>query len=153
MKNMIMYILLLLTMLFTLGCAEDEATSAPEKPEETEKVAADETTTEEEPETQEENKEMEDPAPSQETTEKEMTIESEKLEPKTQPSSNETDEDLFSGYERIDVDGGDQSGHRASSVVVDIGYGDREYWAFTNVIFRLEAFTLGIKRTTHIRHI
>ncbi len=28
--------------------------------------------------------------------------------------------------------GGDLSGYREPNVVVDIGYGDREYWAFTN---------------------
>lgn len=40
--------------------------------------------------------------------------------------------DLFSGYKLIEVNGGDLSGHRESNVVVDVGYGDREYWAFTN---------------------
>ncbi|MHC0038869.1 DNA/RNA non-specific endonuclease [Pseudoneobacillus sp. C159] len=40
--------------------------------------------------------------------------------------------DLFSGYKLIEVDGGDLSGYREPNVVVDIGYGDREYWAFTN---------------------
>ncbi|MDN4067650.1 DNA/RNA non-specific endonuclease [Paenibacillus vini] len=39
---------------------------------------------------------------------------------------------LFSGYKRIEVDGGDLSGYREPNVVVDVGYGDREYWAFTN---------------------
>ena len=29
----------------------------------------------------------------------------------------------------IEVDGGDLSGHREPYVAVDIGYGDREYWA------------------------
>ncbi|MFL0507187.1 DNA/RNA non-specific endonuclease [Ureibacillus sp. 179-F W5.1 NHS] len=38
----------------------------------------------------------------------------------------------FSGYKLIEVDGGDLSGYREPNVVVDIGYGDREYWAFTN---------------------
>lgn len=42
----------------------------------------------------------------------------------------------FDGYKKIEVDGGDMSGHREPSVVVDIGFGNREYWAFTNVIFR-----------------
>lgn len=32
----------------------------------------------------------------------------------------------------IEVDGGDLSGHREPYVAVDIGYGDREYWAYTN---------------------
>lgn len=36
------------------------------------------------------------------------------------------------GYELIEVDGGDLSGYRKPNVVVDIGFGDREYWAFTN---------------------
>ena len=28
--------------------------------------------------------------------------------------------------------GGELSGYRAANVVVDIGFGDREYWAYTN---------------------
>ena len=35
-------------------------------------------------------------------------------------------------YEIVEVDGGDMSGDRLANVVVDVGYGDREYWAFTN---------------------
>ncbi len=42
------------------------------------------------------------------------------------------DDNLFEGYEIIEVDGGDLSGHREKNVAVDIGFGDREYWAFTN---------------------
>ncbi|QHI73446.1 DNA/RNA non-specific endonuclease [Aminipila terrae] len=38
----------------------------------------------------------------------------------------------FKGYEKIVVDGGDMSGYRKANVAVDIGFGDREYWAFTN---------------------
>ena len=38
----------------------------------------------------------------------------------------------FEGYRLIAVDGGDLSGIREANVVVDIGYGDRAYWAFTN---------------------
>ena len=30
------------------------------------------------------------------------------------------------------MDGGDTSGYRQANVVVDIGFGDRKYWAFTN---------------------
>jgi hypothetical protein len=36
------------------------------------------------------------------------------------------------GYALIEVDGGNISGYRAANVVVDIGFGDREYWAYTN---------------------
>lgn len=55
------------------------------------------------------------------------------------PESNKTvaevvahETPLFDGYKLIYVDGGDLSGHREANVVVDIGFGDREYWAFTN---------------------
>lgn len=40
--------------------------------------------------------------------------------------------ELFAGHALIEVDGGDLSGTREANAVVDIGYGDREYWAFTN---------------------
>ncbi len=40
--------------------------------------------------------------------------------------------DAFKGYKKIEVDGGDLSGSRQANVVVDIGFGDRKYWAFTN---------------------
>lgn len=36
------------------------------------------------------------------------------------------------GYTLIEVDGGDLSGYRQANVVVDIGFGDREYLAYTN---------------------
>lgn len=39
---------------------------------------------------------------------------------------------MFDGYKLIEVDGGDLSGYREPNVVVNIGFGDREYWAFTN---------------------
>lgn len=35
-------------------------------------------------------------------------------------------------YKLIKVAGGDTSGHREPNVVVDVGYGDRKYWAYTN---------------------
>lgn len=38
----------------------------------------------------------------------------------------------FDGYTLIEVYGGDLSGYRAANVVVDIGFGDRKYWAYTN---------------------
>ena len=41
-------------------------------------------------------------------------------------------DNIFDGYKLIEVDGGNLSGHREPNVVVDIGFGDREYWAFTN---------------------
>ena len=51
----------------------------------------------------------------------------------TTPESNsDNTEDMFEGYKIIEVDGGNLSGHREPNVAVDIGFGDREYWAFTN---------------------
>jgi hypothetical protein len=41
-------------------------------------------------------------------------------------------DNTFDGYTLIGVDGGDLSGYRQSNVVVDVGFGEREYWAFTN---------------------
>lgn len=45
-------------------------------------------------------------------------------------------------YKKIVVDGGNMSGNREANVVVDIGFGDREYWAYTNdygQLFRVTA--------------
>lgn len=47
-------------------------------------------------------------------------------------ASRETIEYNGISYQIIQVDGGDLSGERQPNVAVDIGYGDRTYWAFTN---------------------
>lgn len=49
--------------------------------------------------------------------------------------------DAFAGYTLIEVDGGNLSGHREPNVVVDIGYGNREYYAFTNEFGQLVRVT------------
>ena len=49
---------------------------------------------------------------------------SESIEPQSSVS--------LDGYALIEVYGGELSGYRAANVVVDIGFGDREYWAYTN---------------------
>ena len=46
----------------------------------------------------------------------------------TEPQSSVS----LDGYTLIEVYGGDLSGYRAANVVVDIGFGDREYWTYTN---------------------
>lgn len=48
-------------------------------------------------------------------------------EEKTTSSKNE-----FKGYKLIKANACDLSGSREANVVVDIGFGNREYWAFTN---------------------
>ncbi len=53
-------------------------------------------------------------------------------EPLAEETPSQPNDELFLGYKLIEVDGGDLSGYREPNVVVDIGYGDREYWAFTN---------------------
>ncbi|MCA1035691.1 DNA/RNA non-specific endonuclease [Bacillus infantis] len=74
-----------------------------------------------------------DKVPQEETT---VTVKPEAEKTASVPAGKETstqsNNELFSGYKLIEVDGGDVSGSRESKVVVDIGYGDREYWAFTN---------------------
>ena len=67
-----------------------------------------------------------------ENSEKEETGTTVVDEPVEEETPIQINNDLFSGYKRIEVDGGDLSGFRESNVVVDIGYGEREYWAFTN---------------------
>lgn len=49
---------------------------------------------------------------------------------KTPPTADKTD--LFAGYTLIEVDSCNLSGTRKPNVVVDIGFGDRAYYAFTN---------------------
>lgn len=61
----------------------------------------------------------------------------------------------YSKYTLIVVDGGDMSGYRKPNVRVDIGFGDREYWAFTNEygqLIRVEAknITLQNPNTDHV---
>ncbi len=65
-------------------------------------------------------------------SEKEETITIVIDEPKVDETPSEPNHELFAGYKLIEIDGGDLSGYREPNVVVDIGYGDREYWAFTN---------------------
>ncbi len=47
-------------------------------------------------------------------------------------------------YNIIQVDGGDLSGERKANVAVDIGFGEREYWAFTNEYGQLVYVTANI---------
>ena len=76
------------------------------------------------------DKEIEN-APSN-TTEEETELTNENVEPVKEESSVVNEDTLFDGYRLIEVDGGNLSGHREPNVVVDIGFGNREYWAFTN---------------------
>jgi len=110
MKKKVNYLILLLTTIFIVGCTNVEDSSITDgetDPQELTTVNTNENSEEEETIT---------------------TVVDEPVEEKPTQSNNE----LFSGYKLIEVDGGDLSGYREPNVVVDIGYGDREYWAFTN---------------------
>lgn len=61
----------------------------------------------------------------------------------------------YSKYKLIVVDGGDMSGYRKPNVRVDVGFGDREYWAFTNEygqLIRVEAKNIILQNpnTDHV---
>ncbi|WP_373605051.1 DNA/RNA non-specific endonuclease [Bacillus sp. AFS002410] len=61
----------------------------------------------------------------------------------------------YSKYTLIVVNGGDMSGYRQPNVKVDVGYGKREYWAYTNQygqLIRVEAkkITLQNSNTDHV---
>ena len=103
-----------------VGCANAEDTSKTDVETDSQEVTAEvnKNNEKEETVTTVDDEPVEEEKPSVEVAE----------ETPTQPN----DEELFSGYKLIEVDGGDLSGYREPNVVVDIGYGDREYWAFTN---------------------
>ncbi|MDT0190912.1 DNA/RNA non-specific endonuclease [Exiguobacterium sp. BG5(2022)] len=66
------------------------------------------------------------------STSTEETVEKEPVQEEQTTETPKSEGDVFEGYTTIEVNGGDQSGTREANVVVDIGFGDREYWAFTN---------------------
>ncbi|MER2169263.1 MAG: DNA/RNA non-specific endonuclease [Psychrobacillus psychrodurans] len=111
MKEKMKYLIILLTAIFMVGCTDVEDAAIPD----VETIPQEEVPTE-----------------SNINSEKEEMIPTVVEEPVIEEIPTQPKEDLFSGYKLIEVDGGDLSGYRESNVVVDIGYGEREYWAFTN---------------------
>ncbi|MGE6204655.1 DNA/RNA non-specific endonuclease [Guptibacillus hwajinpoensis] len=111
MKTKMNYFILFLTIIFIVGCTNLEEASNKNAETDTQEVSTVETN---------------------ENSEKEETNTAVADEPVEEETPDPTDDEQFAGYELIEVDGGDLSGHREPNVVVDIGYGDREYWAFTN---------------------
>ena len=105
MKKKINYLILLLTAIFIVGCTNVEDASVTDKETDSQEVTTNNSETEK-------------------TTVTEKSV--------SEKTSTQSKDELFKGYKLIEVDGGDLSGHREPNVVVDIGYGDREYWAFTN---------------------
>ncbi len=104
MKKKISYLILLLTATFIVGCTNVEDVSNTDL-----KAGSQELTSK-------------NSGKEETTTEKQVVEE----------TSTESKHQLFKGYNLIEVDGGDLSGYREPNVVVDIGFGDREYWSYTN---------------------
>jgi DNA/RNA non-specific endonuclease len=114
MKKKLNGLLLLLTSLVIVGCANAEGAAPPDK-EADPKVEATVNTEGEKAEA----------AP-------EVVDESEAEGAVAKETSTKTNDEGFSGFDLLEVDGGDLSGYRQPNAVVDIGFGDRKYWAFTN---------------------
>ncbi len=116
MKRKLNYLILLLTIVFMAGCNNSEDASSKDVETGSPKVT-----------TVEPNK----------SSEKEEIVtavveEQEAEEPAAEEKPTQPKKERFSGYKLIEVDGGDLTGYHEPGVVVDIGYGDREYWGFTN---------------------
>ncbi|MED3554218.1 DNA/RNA non-specific endonuclease [Cytobacillus praedii] len=105
MKKKINYLLLLLTAIFIAGCTNVEDASFTDKETDSQEVTKNYSETEK-------------------TTATEKSV--------SEKTSTQSRDELFKGYKLIEVDACDLSGHREANVLVDIGVGDREYWAFTN---------------------
>lgn len=116
--------------IFMVGCTDIEDPSVTDKEKDTQEET---TVTDENSETNGETDTQEETvANTHEKSEKEEETSTVDDEPVEEEASTDTSDDLFAGYKRIEVDGGDLSGYREPNVVVDIGFGEREYWAFTN---------------------
>ncbi|MBZ5751349.1 DNA/RNA non-specific endonuclease [Metabacillus rhizolycopersici] len=120
MKKKMNYLILLLTIIFMVGCTNVEDTSNTDVETDSQEVTTVETN---------KNNEKEEPVT---TVVDEPVVEETPSVPVAEETPTQPNNELFSGYKLIEVDGGDLSGYREPNVVVDIGYGDREYWAFTN---------------------
>ncbi|MDO6657440.1 DNA/RNA non-specific endonuclease [Anaerobacillus sp. 1_MG-2023] len=127
MKKKMNYLILLLTITFMAGCANVEDVSTTDVDVETEAK----TETQKETVPQEESVDEANENSKEETLDD--TVNKESVDDSAvEETTTQSNHELFAGYKLIDVDGGDLSGNREPNVVVDIGYGDRQYFAFTN---------------------
>ncbi|MFL2139003.1 DNA/RNA non-specific endonuclease [Desemzia sp. FAM 23991] len=81
--------------------------------------------------TEEESSSPESEASEESESESDVSSES-AASTESEPAEEDQSTITHEGYTLIEVDGGDLSGYRQANVVVDIGFGDREYWAYTN---------------------
>ncbi|SEO06394.1 DNA/RNA non-specific endonuclease [Terribacillus saccharophilus] len=111
MKKKMNYLVLLLTIIFMVGCTDVENVATTDKETDPQVAAT-------------ENSDIK--------SEKEEAVAESVDDPEGEETSTAANEEEFPGYDILEVDGGDLSGSRQPNVVVDIGFGGREYWAFTN---------------------
>ena len=111
MKRKTSYLALLLTIMFMVGCTNEENATIIDGETDSQEVTTVNTN---------------------ENSIKEETINTDVDGSIVEETTTEPHDEKFSGYKLIEIDGGDLSGYREPNVVVDIGFGDREYWAFTN---------------------
>ncbi|MFC4559385.1 DNA/RNA non-specific endonuclease [Virgibacillus kekensis] len=129
MKKKMTYLILTI-LIFMVGCTNGEDTSITAKEKDSQEIT---TVTNKNNETDGETDPQEGTtANTNKNSEKEKATTTVVDDPVVEETPTNTSDDLFSGYKLIEVDGGDLSGHREPNVVVDIGYGEREYWTFTN---------------------
>lgn len=119
----IFYITIPLAVLLMAGCTDTQTTS-PTQDTEKQTVQQDDTTT------QKTNTKKDSDQQSKKTDDTSTVTQPKDASPSTE--SKTPPKDSFTGYKKILVDGGELSGNRQANVVVDIGFGDRKYWAFTN---------------------
>lgn len=121
MKKKMNYLILLFTIIFVVGCTNIEDTSNTDIEIDSQEVVA----------TVETNKNYEKEETVTTVVDEPVVVETSSIpvveEIRTPPNTEQ-----FQGYKLIEVDGGDLSGHREPNIVVDVGFGEREYWAFTN---------------------
>jgi len=137
MQKKMNYLILLLTTIFMVGCTNVEDASITDvktEPQEVTTVNTNKNSEKEETITTVVDEPVVEETITTDVDEPvvEETITTDVDEPVVEETPTQPNNKLFSGYKLIEVDGGDFSGYRESNVVVDIGYGDREYWAFTN---------------------
>jgi len=136
-KNM-NYLIVLLLAAFMAGCTETEQAATSESAVQEQAAVETEAPEQAEADTEATEASKEEETASSDTEQADTTVED---EPEAEEPAAEPAQEQFAGYELVEVDGGDLSGHREANTVVSVGYGDREYWAFTNEHGQLERVT------------
>lgn len=132
MKKKWNYLMLLLTMMVMVGCTSVEDAVSTNDKADTKQVEEGNKATNE----TEENDESKDETATAvvekpQTNETASAATEEKAKDEQKQAQNQT-KNQFEGYTLINANACDLSGARKAKVVVNIGFGDREYWAFTN---------------------